>query len=164
MIIKCKLSNIDKAIKALDAYEKSLDRKKQELLSRVADVGVAKAQTSFQSAQYDGDNNVTVEKSFDASSVYVVASGNAVAFIEFGTGAMYPDIHPNQSEGWMEHGSWSMSALGKGHWNSGYGWWYEIDDGLYKHTYGNPANMCLYWTAREMERKSYEIAKEVFGT
>lgn len=165
MKIRCTLSTIDKAIAELDKYEKSLKQKNQQMLDKIADAGVSEAQYRFMYAEYDGDYTISVDKEMgDESTMYVTATGNAVAFIEFGTGAYYPDEHPNATEDWMRHGSWSTSAYGKGHWDAPHGWWYEVEEHVYRNTFGNPANMCMYNAAKVMRDKEVNIAREVFGT
>lgn len=162
--IRCTLATLSKAINALESYEKSLESKNQRLLHEVADAISGEASARFDAAQYDGNYSVVMKTEFYGDSrSYVVAEGDKVAFIEFGTGGKYPDIHPNATEPWMEHSSWSLGAYGKGHWDSPHGWFFESEDGKYEHTYGNPANMCLYYSVRSVERKIPDIAKEVFG-
>ena len=160
MKIRCTLATLDKAIAELDKYEKSLKPKKQQLLERVADDGVNEAQYRFMYAEYDGDYSVSVDKEMGQDAMYVTAYGDAVAFIEFGSGAYYPDEHPNATEPWMRHGSWSLSEQGKGLWDAEHGWYYAPN----MHTYGNPANMCMYNAGKVMRERTFDIAKEVFGT
>lgn len=161
--IKCTLSTLQDAIDALGDYERKLDQKNKQMLDKIADVGVNTAEYRFASAEYDGDYSVSVDKETDESTVYVVASGDAVAFIEFGTGFYYPDDHPLATQPWMQHGSWSMSEHGKGHWDDENGWWYDSGGGKSVNTYGNPANMCMYNSAVDMKSRAVDIAKEVFG-
>lgn len=161
--IKCTLSTLQDAIDALGDYERKLDQKNKQMLDKIADVGVNTAESGFMSARYDGERSITVNKQFEGSAVYVVASGEAVAFIEFGTGASFPDEHPLSTQPWMRHGSWSTSEMGKGHWDEKRGWWYDIGDGEYANTHGNPANMCMYNAAVDMKSRAVDIAKEVFG-
>jgi hypothetical protein len=161
--IKCTLSTLQTAIDALDDYDRKLNQKNKRMLDEIADVGVGTAQSRFASAQYDGYYSISVDKEMKESTVYVVANGDAVAFIEFGTGFYYPDDHPNATQAWMRHGSWSMSEHGKGHWDNENGWWYDSGDGEYVNTYGNPANMCMYNAAADMKSRAVDIAREVLG-
>jgi hypothetical protein len=160
--IKCTLSTIQDAIDALDKYERKLQQKNRQFLDKLSDVGVKTAESGFMSAQYDGEYSITVSKQFEESTVYVVASGEAVAFIEFGTGIYYPDEHPFATQPWMRHGSWSTSEMGKGHWDDKRGWWYDTGGGEYVNTHGNPANMSFYNAAVDMKSRARETAMEVF--
>ncbi len=162
--IKCKLSTIQKAIDALDEYERKLKSKNKQMLEKIVEVGTDAVQYRFMHAKYDGEYSVQSHSEFkDDSTAYVVGTGDAIAFIEFGNGFYYPDEHPKANEAWTRHGSWSMGEYGKGHWDDENGWWYDTGGGKYVNTYGNPANMCMYNAARDMESKAVDIAKEVFG-
>ena len=63
---------------------KNINRYIEKFTQKLADIGLDYATMSFQRAEYDGTNDVTV--SIDAQKpnlVRVVASGKAVLFIEF---------------------------------------------------------------------------------
>lgn len=171
-IIKIKLNehDINLAIKELQRYKEWLKEKTHELLNALSEEGVQIASAKFASAAYDGTNDVTcqVEQRGD-SSVAVLAIGSAVLFIEFGTGVRYPDSHPEAGEHGMIHGQY---GYGLGGLESG--WRYKGEPGTNGevittgkhageiHTYGNPANMSLYLTVKELEDKFEEIARRVF--
>ena len=159
--IKCTLSTLGAAINALNEYEKSLPEKNRKFLDGLSDIGVVSETNNFNQAQYDGERSIDVGKDWESESkVYVVASGESVGFIEFGSGAAYPDSHPKAEQDWMKHGSWSDSEFGKHHWKDENGWYYAHG----RKSHGNPANMCIYYAAREMERNIVKTAREVFGT
>ena len=171
-IVKLELNikSIDKAIKELENYEKWLVDKTKEFLKALGDEGVQIANVNFAKAVYDGTNDVTcsVEERGD-NQIAVVAVGNATLFIEFGTGVRYPDTHPESAHHSMIRGEYGhkLGRLEKG-------WRYRGDPGSNGevitqgkhagevHTYGNPANMCLYMTVRELEEKFEEIARRVY--
>lgn len=171
-IIKIRLNeqSIDQAIKELNAYKDWLVEKTKEFLKALADEGVEIASAKFANAVYDGTNDVTCfveEKGED--KVAVVAVGGATLFIEFGTGVKYPDNHPEAGEHGMVRGEYGyrLGRLEKG-------WRYSGDPGTNGevitegkhagevHTYGNPANMSMYQTVRELEDKFEEIARRVY--
>ena len=105
----------------------------------------------------------------DRNKAAVVAIGSSVLFIEFGTGVKYPDSHPEAGKFGFEHGGYGhhLGRLEKG-------WRYQGDPGTNGeviatgkhageiHTYGNPANMSMYYTVRELEEKFEEIARRVY--
>ena len=171
-VIKVQLNekSIDKAIKELENYKKWLVDKTKEFLKALADEGVQIANTHFAKAVYDGANDVTcsVEERGD-NKIAVVAVGSATLFIEFGTGIRYPDNHPEAGKHGMVRGEYGHK-LGK----MAKGWRYQGDPGSNGevitegkhvgevHTYGNPANMCMYMTVRELEEKFEEIARRVY--
>lgn len=171
-VIKVQLNekSIDKAIKELENYKKWLVDKTKEFLKALADEGVQIANANFAKAVYDGTNDVTcsVEERGD-NKIAVVAVGGATLFIEFGTGVRYPDTHPEAGKHGMVRGEYGHK-LGK----MAKGWRYQGDPGSNGevitegkhvgevHTYGNPANMCMYMTVRELEEKFEEIARRVY--
>ena len=171
-VIKVQLNqaSISQAIKELEDYKEWLRRKTKEFLQALADEGVQIANSNFAKATYDGTNDVScsVEDRGDGK-IAVVAVGGAALFIEFGTGVKYPDNHPEAGKHGMIRGQYG-SGLGK----LPQGWRYKgdpgsngevITDGKHAgevHTYGNPANMSMYLTVRELEEKFEEIARRVF--
>ena len=163
-------ASLNAAIEELEEYKKWLIRKTKEFLTALADEGVQIANSNFAKAVYDGTNDVTcsVEDRGD-NKVAVVAVGGATLFIEFGTGIKYPDTHPEAGKHGMTRGEYGHK-LGR----LPSGWRYQGDPGSNGevitegehageiHTYGNPANMCMYQTVRELEEKFEEIARRVY--
>lgn len=163
-------ASIDEAIKELQAYKKWLTERTSAFLKALADEGMEIASVKFSTAQYDGTNDVSVSvEERGESRVAVVAAGGAVLFIEFGTGVKYPDNHPEAGEHGMIRGEYGykLGRLQKG-------WRYTGDPGTNGevitegkhagevHTYGNPANMSMYLTIRELEDKFEEIARRIY--
>lgn len=144
--------------KALKDYDKWLKQKSDELCKRLADMGAVKASLNFSRAVYTGpeDHEITIEPRDGGYAVR--ASGETVLFVEFGTGLVgygHPEAHD------MGPGTYP----GKGHWNDPKGWYLPKDkqdkDGT-KHTYGNPPNMPMYSTVKELEQELARVVKEVF--
>ena len=171
-VIKVPLTEqgINKAIQELEDYKKWLKEKTQEFLKALSDEGVQVAKAKFESAIYDGTNDVSVSvESREENKIAVVAIGSSVIFIEFGTGVKYPDIHPESGEKGFTRGGYGyhLGRLEKG-------WRYQGNPGTNGeviatgkhagevHTYGNPANMSMYYTVRELEEKFKEIARRVY--
>lgn len=171
-VIKVQLSeeSIDNAIRELDEYKKWLTECTQKFLRELGEVGVEIARAKFESAVYDGTNDVSVsvEERSD-TKIAVMAVGGATLFIEFGTGIKYSDPHPEAAENGMTRGEYGYK-LGR----MEKGWRYSGDPGTNGeviaegkhageiHTYGNPANMCMYLTVRELEERFEEIARRCF--
>ena len=84
-------SGIQKAIDDLAAYRRSLERRLETLVDRLAAEGLSVASIRFANANYAGDNDVTVYMENDGKAARICAEGSAVAFIEFGTGVQNPD-------------------------------------------------------------------------
>ena len=83
--------SIDRAIKMVKQFKKDFEVKEQEFVRRLAEIGVRVAHTGFSMADYDGVNDVSVSMEKTATGYVVVASGETVGFIEFGTGVKYPE-------------------------------------------------------------------------
>lgn len=166
MKISVKLGNVREVIPALQEYKDSLPRKNREFLEKLAELGMDTADVSFRHAQYDGDNDVEVSLRWESEEkVLVVASGQAVTFIEFGTGIVYPDNHPKAGEMGAVRGGY-----GEGH-GSQRTWGYYGEPGTNGKqlrdvvlTHGNPASRSMYEAGKTMRDRIMEIAKEVYTT
>lgn len=162
-------SGIDKLLREVEVYKVWLEQRTGVFLDRLAAEGVEIASAKFAKAVYDGTNDVSVSlEPRNSTTRAVVAVGGSVLFIEFGTGVTYPDDHPEAGELNMKRGEY-----GSGHGKQS-SWGYYGDpgtNGVLKEkangktvviTHGNPANMPMYETVKELEQRLMEIAKEVF--
>jgi hypothetical protein len=150
--------SITKAVKELRQYAAWVKQKEDELRSRLAMLGATVASIEFSRAIYNGDNDITVEVDDNGSVAVIKASGEAVAFIEFGSGAKYGYGHPQADEFGFGPGTWSDGDDGKGHWDNPKGWYYASG----QHSYGNPPAMAMYDAVREITENVTRIAQEVF--
>lgn len=161
--------SIDAAIAEIEKYKNWINKTIPVFLQALADRGVEIYNADVKLAIYDGDNDVSahVEKN-DNHSVAVVAVGNATLFIEFGTGVLFPDSHPEAAKLGMKHGEFGHKLAKRGTWR------YKGNPGTNgeiitsgKHagevrTIGNPPNMTMYYTIRDLEKEFTDIAKKVF--
>ena len=161
---------IDTLLREIESYTVWLKERSQVLLDRLAQAGVEVASARFAKAAYDGTNDASVSLETRSDGVRaVVAVGASVLFIEFGTGVTYPDNHPQAAELGMKRGEY-----GKGHGKQS-SWGYYGDpgtNGVVKTkkdgstvviTHGNPANMPMYETVKELEAMLPDLVKEVFS-
>lgn len=161
---------IDTLLREIESYTVWLKERSQVLLDRLAQAGFEVASARFAKAAYDGTNDASVSLETRSEGVRaVVAVGASVLFIEFGTGVTYPDNHPQAAELGMKRGEY-----GKGHGKQS-SWGYYGDPGtngvakMKKDgstvviTHGNPANMPMYETVKELEAMLPELVKEVFS-
>ena len=161
---------IDTLLREIESYTVLLKERSQILLDRLAQAGVEVASARFAKAAYDGTNDASVSLETRGDGVRaVVAVGASVLFIEFGTGVTYPDNHPQAAELGMKRGEY-----GQGHGKQS-SWGYYGDpgtNGVVKTkkdgstvviTHGNPANMPMYETVKELEAMLPELVKEVFS-
>ena len=174
-MITIDLLNLDKFIKEIDERKKWINAKAQELSKRLAEEGLHEATIRFANAYYAGVNDVKVRvEPVDDRTYRLVAEGESVLFIEFGTGIFKMDdasaradlidggdivAHGEygqgkgaQLKGWVYNGNlgrnppWDSREVGK--------------TGIL--TKGNHASSAMYYTKKSLERKLYDIAKEVF--
>lgn len=161
---------IDTLLREIESYTAWLKERSQVLLNRLAQAGFEVASARFAKAAYDGTNDASVSMETRSEGVRaVVAVGASVLFIEFGTGVTYPDNHPQAAELAMKRGEY-----GQGHGKQS-SWGYYGDpgtNGVVKMkkdgstvviTHGNPANMPMYETVKELEAMLPELVKEVFS-
>lgn len=159
--------SIEKAIKEIKKYKQEFLKKEQRLLEGLANIGVREASIRFTTAMYDGVNDATVALEKTSNGYAIVASGQAVAFIEFGTGVYhntgepYPNPRPEGIVGIGEYGQ------GKGKRRA---WFYKGEagsngemqkNGVVK-THGNPAAMPMWYASEEMKRSILQVVKEVW--
>ena len=161
---------IDTLLREIESYTVWLRERSQVLLDRLAQAGFEVASARFAKAAYDGTNDASVSMETRSEGVRAVVSvGASVLFIEFGTGVTYPDNHPQAAELGMKRGEY-----GQGHGKQS-SWGYYGDpgtNGVVKMkkdgstvviTHGNPANMPMYETVKELEAMLPELVKEVFS-
>lgn len=170
--MEIKVSGIDNLINKLKAYQKTFDDRQKQLLEELAKIGIDTASAKFQTAQYDGENDVVVSNTPEwvgDNKLFLTATGNAVTFIEFGTGVHYAEQHPKAATLGAIRGAYGQ---GKGSRDT---WGYygspgtngqvikENDKGTVVLTHGNPPARAMYDATKEMRNQVVNIAKEVFG-
>lgn len=163
------VSGIERLKRSVEEYQRWLKDRSEKLLDRLVEEGYQIASAKFAQAVYDGTNDVSVStENRGANTRAVVAVGSSVLFIEFGTGVVYPDDHPEADDLGMKRGEY-----GKGH-GKQTSWGYYGEPGtngelrekkngsMVVITHGNPANMAMYETVKELEMHLRDLAKEVF--
>lgn len=117
-------SSINNAIAELKAYKEKMNRQFSDGVLETMANARETADNIFQGALYSGDNDVSTTLEASGNTVKIVAHGQSVAFIEFGTGIVngaYGGKIPDNVSGRGQYGQ------GKG---SNEHWVYE----------GNPGN------------------------
>ena len=154
--------NIADAIKEVRTYQKWVETKEAELRSRLANYGETIAIIHFVGAVYDGTNDVIVRVDDTGDVATIYAEGEAVAFIEFGSGAAMGHGHPDAEKHGLGPGTWSTdeSLGGKGHWDDPNGWYYAHG----KKSHGNPPAMAMVAARDAMVEALTTIAREVFAS
>ncbi len=163
--VSVKVHNLDKVISQLKNYRNDIPNKVNIFLERLAVIGATRARVDFTGALYAGNNDVEISVDKVGNAYRVNARGQAVLFIEFGTGVINPE-HPLSSQFGFSHGTYGQ---GKG--SNPNGWVYvgeqgnagqPIKEGIYR-TMGNPPARAMYNAALDARKEIYSIAKEVFG-
>ena len=165
------LTSISKAIKQIKEYQKLIKKREKQLVEKLAMLGAYSATVYFSRALYAGTNDVQVNVQLDGNTAHIIASGESVAFIEFGTGVKY-------GEGYLGKKPQGISGIGEyGHnrGKSSKGWFYPLENGLgtngaiahikpnLAHTYGNSPNMAMYKSIIDIQAQVEQVAREVFN-
>ena len=150
--------SIDEAIKQLKQYKKDFLAKEELFVKRLAEIGVSVATTGFATADYDGIKDVQVSMTQSGTSAVVIAYGETVGFIEFGTGVKFPEW---DSTG-MEYTPPKHGTYGKGHGARPKGWYFKQGEGAVQHTYGNQPAEAMRTARDVMIERVTQIAREVW--
>ena len=155
-------ATINAAVQELRQQAEWVQRKEAEFIQKLAERGRDVASVKFASAKYDGNNDVSVRVDATGSVAVIYAEGEAVAFIEFGSGAKEGYGHHLAGEHGLGPGTWSTNEElgGKGHWDDPNGWYYKHGE----KSLGNPPAMAMYDAVQAMTAEITTIAKEVFGS
>jgi hypothetical protein len=151
-------ASVQSAIQQLERLRMEQDDKVQNACMRIAEYGATRAQTDFSSAVYDGNNDVTVTAEQTALGARVVASGEAVLFIEYGAGVTMGYGHPRP----MGYGPGTYNptypTAANPNWRNPNGWYYAHG----RKSWGNPPAAAMYHAEQDMYYRAYEIANGVF--
>lgn len=151
--------SVSQAIEQLKQYKKDFAVKEQLFIKRLAEIGVSVASAGFATADYDGINDVTVRVNQRGNRAVIIASGETVGFIEFGTGVKYPEWDNSG----MDYTPPKHGTYGKGQGASPYGWYFKQSDGAKaRHTYGNQPAEAMRTARDVMVERVAQIAREVW--
>ena len=151
--------SIDRAEKMVRQYQKDFAVKEQTFLRRLAEIGVSVASAGFVTADYDGVNDVVVSMVRTATGYSVIAAGETVGFIEFGTGVRYPEWDGAD----VDYTPPPHGSYGKGQGKNPWGWWFRGSEGAAaQHTYGNMPAEAMLTARNQMIEQVTAIAREVW--
>ena len=151
------LGNIDKAIEELEKYEKQVQKNIEDFLKKLLEEGVdiAKAQIIQLNAVETGEVRDSLKYTLykEGSHGIIFTDNSHACYVEFGTGV-------RGAEGSHPTIPWTYDI--NGHGEDG---WYYFDEkqGRIRYTQGMPSRPFMYNTARELEEKVIDIAREVFS-
>lgn len=173
-----KEGSLDAAIKKLEQISKQeMEAFARDLVEELAKTGADIARVNFSGAEYAGTHteDVSFKISDNGKKATVYADGDAVLFIEFGTGiyksAPVGEYDEIVSGSVVDHGEYKRKQ-GANPW----GWFYTGSPGPNHpsdtqvaygkpntvHTYGNDANSSMYNARLEVEKRYEGIVRKVW--
>ena len=150
-------ASVKQAAKKMENYAEDFDKKADDVCRRLADIARFRFIRQFYSVHYDGNDDTKISVDPINKGYRLRASGNAVLFIEFGSGVIgagHPDPGP------YGPGTWSEGPNGKGHWQDPNGWYWAHG----QKSIGNPPAAGMYWAEQEVKSSVNRIADEVFNS
>lgn len=173
-------SGIKETIKHLEDIRKKLGEDKlHSALQKIVEEGYEIASARFADAIYAGTNDVNVEIVWDnENTVSLVANGQSVLFIEFGSGItwpespyteFFPEVVPHgewgdkkgqNPKGWIyrgEQGNGGLAVPVVEHRKNGTD---IVKDGVWR-TWGNPPARAMYNASKTMHARIEEILREM---
>lgn len=162
------IQGVDKLLKRLSRMTDNLQYRIPIFLERLGQIGVDTASVKFSTAQYDGENDVSVNAHLEGSNrIVITASGKSVLFIEFGSGVINTEQHPKADEMGAVRGGYGQ---GKGN-RTSWGYYGEAgtngkvvkttDKGDLVITHGNPPARAMWEADKAIMERILQIAKEV---
>ena len=151
--------SITAAIKQLKQYEREFQQKEAEFVRRLVEIGVSVARVGFSIADYDGVNDVLITETQNGSRAAVIAYGETVGFIEFGTGVNFREWDNTG----MEYTPPAHGTYGEGKGKNPHGWYFKQNEGsAARHTYGNPPAEAMLTARDRMIEQVVQVAREVW--
>lgn len=155
MTIKASLSNIDMAIAQVQKYKNDLGTKMDKLISMLVDEGVKIARTQLVGINFTGELDASITGYYSPSTgVGVIKTDKWYAvYVEFGTGIVGKRSPHPDSDNWR----YDINNHGDEGWI-----YFNERTGRWQWTKGFKSRPFMFNTARELEAKVVELAKEVF--
>lgn len=148
---------IKDAVDYLETYKKWVNQKMDELMIRLAAVGLETARVYFQQGATEGNEAPETWVEPIENGFKIIARGKDVFFIEFGAGDAAGN-HPDAANAPVDTSPGSYSKINTGEYAKYQSWHHK---GV-KYTELQP-QMPMYHAMREIERNVQKIAKEVFS-
>ena len=148
---------IKNAVDYLETYKKWVNQKIDELMIRLAAVGLETARVYFQQGATEGNEVPETWVEPIENGFKIIARGKDVFFIEFGAGDAAGN-HPDAANAPVDTSPGSYSKINTGEYAKYQSWHHK---GV-KYTELQP-QMPMYHAMREIERNVQKIAKEVFS-
>ena len=152
--------SISEAQEALRNYPKDFETKLDEFTRRLAEIGVAVAEIDYATSVDNYESSgITVSLQDNGDGYSVLAKGEIVGFLEFGTGIRNREWDNTG----MEYTPPAHGTYGKGQGKNPWGWWFYPNEGAAaQHTYGEPPVEAMRWARDQMIENVARIAREVW--
>ena len=156
IILELSPSSCQNAINELKDYNKKVRSACKEVCKRLAEIGAKEAQRVFAKGAQEGNGDTVVKIRSIPSGYAIVASGEDVYFVEFGTGIDATSTHgfnvsvPIYPGSYSENNAQQYSTVGY--------WWYRNT----KYD-GTPAYMPMYYAEKAIRANVNRVAREVLG-
>lgn len=163
------VSQIEKAIKELEAYKSRCALAAEIFAARLVELGMQRAETAIESAAADPNASKAhmitwerVERDLDHIVFKIILSGSDILFIEFGAGVHYNDgalhssIHPQGAEL-----GYTIGDYGMGQGANEDGWSYQAGDRRV-HTLGQRAACAIPAAMATMRENLISAAQEAW--
>lgn len=156
VVIELSVDSCKQAIKELDQYKKSINKKMAEVCKRLAEIGRDEALAVINTINPKEGNKVDGVVALPIDHGYkIVMSGEDVYFIEFGTGDSVSDHYDTSVP--VAWGTWSAENK-QMLWKNGF--WYYNKERLT----GTPAYMPMYYAEKKMRESLNKVVSEVFNS
>ena len=154
-------SSIEKAIKQIEDYQKSLDSKLKELAERLCKIGIPIVSVNYLNGMDEGNADFDVYVEPTEKGCKLVAEGQDVCFLEFGAGTTTKYYKGEGQEGLppIYPGSYSRENGILGGSFDLYGYWFWNGD---KYVNLEP-KLGLYRASEEMQQKAIQEARKIFS-
>lgn len=152
------ISSIERACRQVEEYQRKLKEKEKLLLERLADIGAERAKAIYSMAFLDFEPDIQISTEIVGNRAIIYASGEQVAFVEFGAGALLGNGYPGE----RPEGIVGIGEYGHGRGKSLSGWVYKDDNGDLQHTYGNAPAAAMYDATLAIAEQVTNVAREVF--
>ena len=159
------VSEIQQAKKQLQQYQAELNVKTNTLIKRLAQLGLETSKAVIArhtkgSGETLGSARIETTSAGEIVRMSVVVESDAILFLEFGSGITYNEGEGNPLASELGYGVGTYP--GQTHAYDPNGWWYQDDNGEWKHSFGIKADMPMYKASRAMRDNLSKVAREVF--
>jgi hypothetical protein len=152
MNVTYSLNDIDKIIAHFRRFE-TIANDTEELVVKLAKVGAEAAQMAYDSTSYDGDKDVSVtSEQIGLGEAQITASGQSVAFLEWGAGILHNTPQVDRPPGVLNIGEYGKGQGKRPSWKMPNGEW----------TNGNEAAQGMIRAREAIEANLPNVVREVF--